>query len=71
MLMHSLCKGLLIREGNQQACDNLMCAVERCINESYFGVPEAPSAWQCSVNDDNTMGDISWPTGMHNGSLQH
>lgn len=58
MLMHLLRKGLSIREGNRQACDELMCAVERCMNENFFGMPEAPTAWQFPVNDDNTMGDV-------------
>ena len=58
MLTHLLHKGLSIREGNKQECNNLMRAVERCMNESFFGTPEAPSAWQFPVNDDNTMGEI-------------
>jgi hypothetical protein len=35
MLMYLLPKGLSIREGNRPACDDLMCAVERCMNEIF------------------------------------
>jgi hypothetical protein len=58
ILMYLLRKGLFIRERNKQACDNFMRAVESCMNESFFGTPEAPSAWQFPVNDDYTMGEI-------------
>jgi hypothetical protein len=60
LLTHLLHRGLSIREGNRDECNQLMCAIEKLLNESVFGTEEAPSGWQFPVNPNNTMGEIKF-----------
>ena len=60
IITHAFLHALHLVEGNEEATQNLMQAIERVINERLFGEPESPSNWKFPVNDDGTMGDVQF-----------
>jgi hypothetical protein len=60
IITHLFLWGLHRVEGSAELTQQLIRSIQLIINEQLFGEQGCPSNWQFPLNDDGTMGDVSF-----------